>query len=238
MKMKSLLLSAMLCTSLPFFSCCGNYDKIEIPADKIEEVESSMRFVRQMLEKSVFDTVEIAKAEIQRGIDYELQTNSRALSRDSISKEVYKNFKLDQLFPFTKNLYCDRDGSITLNDRLIGKNFGDFEKNVMTSHEFENLGVDDRKKFIGCVAILLKNNIWNIREDPFSENHNAYTFDYSRENKYINRWHVRYLYLIEDVQNEPIFTDKFSDEYIDEYKLIDKKNGLRLYKLYKEKKIK
>ncbi|GAA4168224.1 hypothetical protein [Sphingobacterium ginsenosidimutans] len=236
--MKPLLLSAMLCTSLPFFSSCGNFNKIKIPADKIEEVESSMRFVKQMLEKSAFDTVEIVKTEIQRGIDYELQTNSRALSRDSISKEVHKNFKIDQIFPLSKKLYCYRDGSITLNDRLIGKDFGDFEKNILACREFENITVDDRKRFVKSVAVLLANNIWSCWKYDFDKDKTGYQFDYSKENLYINRWHARYLYLIEDVQNETILTDKYGDEFMDEYKLIDKKNGLRLYKLYKEKKIK
>ncbi|GAA4168228.1 hypothetical protein [Sphingobacterium ginsenosidimutans] len=225
MKIKLLLINVVFCISLTFFSCSNNFDKIEIPDDKIEEVESSMRFVKQTLEKSIFDTVEIAKTEIQRAIDYELQTNSRALSRDSISKEVHKNFSMDQLVPLTKNLYCDRDGSITLNERLIGKDFGDFEKNIMTCREFENMSLDDRKRFIKSVAVLMKNNIWSCWGVKYSDSKTKYYFDYSEENIYINDWKSRWLYL-----------DSVSpgDYYIAtrEFRLIDKKNGISLYKLF------
>lgn len=220
------LITMTLLLSLLFVACSGNFEKIEISENKIEVVATSMRYVKQVLDESTFDTAEIENTWIQNKINVELHSSLRTVEVDSVERKVRKEFVIADFFPFAKSLHRSYDGTFRLNDRLIGKDKHDFDNNILICREFDGLTLDDRKRFIESVTILLENHIWGFQEFSSLEGYGGYRFDYSEKNLYINRWQARYLYVGGDAQNDWFLKDGYIP--------IDKKDGLELYKLGKE----
>lgn len=203
-------------------SCMSYYNKIEIPTEDIDKVEHAMRFVRNSLSKSVFDTLAIKEYRINYEIDDEIfYSMNKHPNRDSIEKDVRSKFNFDDCLPFTRVIYQTNDGCIMLNDRQIGKDLGEFAKNALKCKEIGHLSIKDRKHFVDCFILLLKNNIWSCLEIEYDNREKNYIFDYSEERLYINRWADRYLFLKENTQDNPNMAN---------YILLDQKDQLLLYK--------
>ena len=181
-----------------------------------------MRFVRDNLRKSVFDTLAIReyriKCEIYNEILYSTNENP---NYDSIEKDVRSKFNFEDWFPFQRSIYQANDGRIILNERQIGKNLGEFMKNALKCNKIGNLSIKDRKHFVDCFILLLKNNIWSCYENDCESWKKEYIFDYSKDRISYNRWADRYLYLKEDTQGNPNMAN---------YILLDQKDQLLLYK--------
>lgn len=205
-------------------SCMRYYDKIEIPAEDIDKIEHAMRFVRDNLGKSVFDTLANKEFRIKGEIDdqetFAYLTNEKP-NHDSIEKDVRSKFNLDDCLPFRRSIYQTHDGCIMLNERQIGKDLGEFVKNALKCKEIENLPIKDRKHFVDCFILLLKNNIWSCLECDYDNWEKYYIFDYSEDRTYYNRWADRNLFLKEDTQGNPDMAS---------YILLDQKDQLLLYK--------
>jgi hypothetical protein len=200
------------------------YDKIEIPTEDIDKIEHSMRFVRDNLRKSVFDTLAIKQFRIKCEIDdHEITvypTNEKP-NYDSIEKDVRSKFNLDDWFPFRRSIYQTNEGWIILNERPIGKDLEEFMKNALKCKEIGHLSIKDRKHFVDCFILLLKNNIWSCLESDCENWKKDYIFDYSEDRINYNRWADRYLYLKEDTQGNPNIAN---------YILLDQRDQLLLYK--------
>lgn len=142
-------------------------------------------------------------------------------NRDSIEKDVRSKFNLDDCLPFRRNIYQTHDGCIMLNERQIGKDLGEFVKNALKCKEIGHLSIKDRKHFVDCFILLLKNNIWSCLEIDYDNREKAYLFYYSEDRINYNRWSDRYLFLEEDTQDNPDMAN---------YILLDRKDQLLLYK--------
>lgn len=203
-------------------SCMSYYNKIEIPTEDIDKIEHAMRFVRNSLSKSVFDTLAIKESRINGEIDDEIfYSMNKHPNRDSIEKDVRSKFNLDDCLPFGRSIYQANDGCIMLNERQIGKYLGEFVKNALKCKEIGHLSIKDRKHFVDCFILLLKNNIWSCFEMDYDNWKKNYIFDYSEDRINYNRWSDRYLFLEEDTQDNPNMAN---------YILLDQKDQLLLYK--------
>ena len=200
-------------------SCVKHYNKIEIPSEKIEKVEYAMRFVRNSLCKSVFDTLGVKKYRLECEIDTEVQyAISENPNRDSIEQVVKSNFDFSVWLPFSKSIYQASDGSIVLNERQIGKNVTEFKKNALNCKELHPLSAQERMKFVDSFVLMLENDVCGCFEIYSGFGVRKYSFNYSRDRIYYNRWSERFLYLKEDNPNTAA------------YILLDQKGGLLLYK--------
>lgn len=199
-----------------------SYNKITFSDDEIENLEKSMIFVQDILEKSDFDTLSIKKTLINNEIDNELLYNS-LLNKDSISKKINENFEIDNFFPFSKKILYTNNGAYILNERLIGKNANKFRENILKCEELKKIKLSDKEKFIECFLLLNENHIWSCVENYYANDKNEYYFDYSKDNLYHSEREARYLYLENEVKNNPNLNNGH-------YKLLDEKKGLFLYK--------
>ncbi len=203
-------------------SCVKHYNKIEISSENIDKVERSMRFVRNSLGKSVFDTLAIKQYKIECEIDNNiLYTVNDHPNRDSIEKDVKSKFDFNDWFPLRKGIYQTKEGWIILNERLIGKDVKEFMRNALKCKELERLSSQEREKFIDSFVLMLENNVWSCFENDCEKGGKEYCFDYSKDRRYYNEWAVRYLYLKEDTQG---------NSNIANYLLLDQRNGILLYK--------
>lgn len=211
-------IALILCSWL-LFSCSSSVDRIEFPQNNIEDIRISMNTVRDALNKSQFDTVAIKEFLVESEVETSHLYNIK-INRDSIKRKIIQDF--DDYLPLHKYIYYSKNGEILLNNRMIGSNYDEFEKNIANCKEFESLNKSEKERFVKSFIILVENNISSCRESYSEAGKARYYFDYSQTNLYSSESSSRYLYLEKDAEN--------NIDLIDNYQFLNEKRGIFLYR--------
>lgn len=195
-------------------SCNKFYDKIEIKSENIVKVEKSMELLSKLMkEKVMIDSV---------SLNARIDTLKK---EDTLSNKYVMYYHIwDYKKPQQTSFYLTHDSTVFLHYVEIAKNLEEFSKNINNYNEFSLLSLKEKNDFINSINTLTKNKIWSCFEGII-DGITFYYFEYSKDNLYYSSKYERFLILKNEFQKIQSL-----QKFIDQYEVLDHKNGIVLYK--------